>query len=318
MYKNGIIEQIHPDGIELFKKNSNFEYEIINDTSEENIKKKISKYDGVTLRVSKLTEKVLVNAKKLKVISRHGVGYDNIDTTYIKNNDIKLMITASANAVAVAEHVFYMMLFLSKSLLAHDQEVRSGCFKKNIKNIETFELKDKEILIAGFGRIGRNLIKKCLGFDMSVKVFDPFVNNNDVKKLGGTKVDNFDEAIKTSDYLSIHMPLNDKTKNLINYDRLKIMKKNSILINTARGGIINEIDLNKALDEKLIFGAGLDVFEKEPLDRNNPLLTNKRIILSPHAAALTNECKIRMAKESVQNIIDFFTNKINPSNIVNL
>ena len=318
MYKIGIIEQIHPDGIELFNKNSNFEYEIINDTSEENIKKKISEYDGVTLRVSKLTEKALVNAKKLKVISRHGVGYDNIDTTYIKKNDIKLMITASANAVAVAEHVFYMMLFLSKSLLAHDQEVRSGSFKKNIKNIETFELKDKEILIAGFGRIGSNLIKKCLGFDMIVKVFDPFVNNNDVKKLGGIKVDNFDEAIKTSDYLSIHIPLNDKTKNLINYDRLKIMKKNSILINTARGGIINEIDLDKALNEKLIFGAGLDVFEKEPLDRNNPLLTNKRIILSPHAAALTNECKIRMAKESVQNIIDFFSNKINPSNIVKL
>jgi len=114
------------------------------------------------------------------------------------------------------------------------------------------------------------------------------------------------------------MPLNDKTKNLINYDLIRKMKKNCIIINTARGGIINEPDLNKALDENLIFGAGLDVFEKEPPSLDNLLLKNKKVIMSPHTSALTDECKIRMAKETVKNIIDFFDNKLDKSVIVKL
>ena len=106
------------------------------------------------------------------------------------------------------------------------------------------------------------------------------------------------------------MPLNKETKNLINLKMLKTMKKNTIIINTARGGVINEIDLNQAINEKIIFGAGLDVFEKEPPDQNNPLLKNKRVLLSPHSSSFTNECKIRMSLETTQNIIDFFENNI--------
>ena len=318
MYKIGIIENIHPSGIELLNNNSNFEYDIITDISEENLRSKIEKYDAVSLRVSRLTENVLSYAKNLKVISRHGVGYDNVPTNYLKKNNITLMITGTANAVAVSEHVFYMMLSLSKSLLYLDTEVRSGNFKSNIKNFQTFELQNKEILIAGFGRIGKNLIKKCIGFDMIPKVYDPFVNEQEIQKLGGHKVNNFIEGVKSADFLTIHMPLNKETNNIINYELLTCMKKNSIIINTARGGIINEVDLNKALNENIIFGAGLDVFEKEPPDLNNPLLKNKKVIMTPHTAALTNECKIRMSKETIQNIINFFENKINKNMIVKL
>ena len=318
MYKIGIIENIHPSGIELLNNNSNFEYDIITDISEENLRSKIEKYDAVSLRVSRLTENVLSYAKNLKVISRHGVGYDNVPTNYLKKNNITLMITGTANAVAVSEHVFYMMLSLSKSLLYLDTEVRSGNFKSNIKNFQTFELQNKEILIAGFGRIGKNLIKKCIGFDMIPKVYDPFVNEQEIQKLGGHKVNNFIEGVKSADFLTIHMPLNKETNNIINYELLRCMKKNSIIINTARGGIINEVDLNKALNENIIFGAGLDVFEKEPPDLNNPLLKNKKVIMTPHTAALTNECKIRMSKETIQNIINFFENKINKNMIVKL
>lgn len=318
MYKIGIIENIHPSGIELLNNNSNFEYDIITDISEENLRSKIEKYDAVSLRVSILTENVLSYAKNLKVISRHGVGYDNVPINYLKKNNITLMITGTANAVAVSEHVFYMMLSLSKSLLYLDTEVRSGNFKSNIKNFQTFELQNKEILIAGFGRIGKNLIKKCIGFDMIPKVYDPFVNEQEIQKLGGHKVNNFIEGVKSADFLTIHMPLNKETNNIINYELLTCMKKNSIIINTARGGIINEVDLNKALNENIIFGAGLDVFEKEPPDLNNPLLKNKKVIMTPHTAALTNECKIRMSKETIQNIINFFENKINKNMIVKL
>tara|TARA_B110000967_G_scaffold133587_1_gene136399 strand:- start:152 stop:613 length:462 start_codon:yes stop_codon:yes gene_type:complete len=153
---------------------------------------------------------------------------------------------------------------------------------------------------------------------MCVKVFDPFIDKKTIENFGGKKVEKFDEAIKSADFLSIHMPLNKDTKDLINYNRMQTMKKNAVILNTARGGIVNEQDLDKAVNEKIIFAAGLDVFVNEPINVDNPLLKNKRIILSPHTAALTNECKIRMAKETAQNIIDFFEKKINKNMLVNL
>ena len=318
MHKVAIIEKIHQDGISLLKNNPGFEFEIIEDSSEENLIKVLPNFDACTLRVSKLNEKILSNCKNLKVISRHGVGYDNIDLDYIKKNNITLLITASANAVAVAEHVIYMMLSISKGLNQYDQEVRIGNFKKNASSIKTLELFNKEILIIGFGRIGQSLIKRCKGFEMQVKVFDPFVNKETIEKFGGQKIENLDEGLTTCDYVSLHVPLTLKTKNLINYSKLKNMKREAIIINTARGGIINENDLDKALTENIIFGAGLDVFEKEPVDETNPLLSNKKVLLSPHSATFTNECKSRMSLETTKNIIDFFGNKIDKSMIVKL
>ena len=318
MHKVAIIEKIHQDGINLLKENPDFEFEIIEDLSEENLIKVLPKFDACTLRVSKLNEKIMSNCKNLKVISRHGVGYDNVDLNYIKKNNITLLITAKANAVAVAEHVVYMMLCISKSINQFDQEVRIGNFKKNASSIKTLELFNKEILIVGFGRIGQSLIKRCKGFEMIVKVFDPFVNKETIEKFGGQKIENLDDGLKICDYVSLHVPLNEKTKNLINYSKIKNMKKQAIIINTARGGIINENDLDKALRENIIFGAGLDVFEKEPVDKNNPLLSNKKVLLSPHSATFTNECKSRMSLETTKNIIDFFGNKIDKSMIVKL
>ena len=318
MKKIAIIEQIHKDGLDILEKNSGFHYELITDVSEENLIEKLPEFDGCTLRVTKLNKNILKNCPKLKVISRHGVGYDNVDLDYVKNNNITLLITATANAVAVAEHVIYMMLSISKSINRYDQEVRSGYFKKNASTIETLELFKKEILIVGFGRIGKSLIKRCLGFEMKVNIFDPFVSKEVISQFGGNKIDNFDEGLKKCDYLSLHIPLTEKTKKMINISKLKIMKKNSIIINTSRGGIINELDLNKALNENIIFGAGLDVFEKEPINIDNPILKNKKVLLSPHSATFTNECKSRMSIETTKNIIDFFENKLDKSMIVKL
>ncbi len=318
MYKVAVIEKIHQDGLDLLKNNSKYSYEIIEDTSEKNLIDKLPNFDACTLRVSKLNKNILSKCKSLKVISRHGVGYDNVDLEYIKKNNISLLITASANAVAVAEHVIYMMLSISKSINRYDQEVRDGNFKKNASSIITLELFDKVILIVGFGRIGQSLIKRCIGFDMKVNVYDPFVSKETIEKFGGKGIENIEEGLKNCDYLSLHVPLNEKTKDLINFSKLKKMKKEAIVINTARGGIINENDLNKALNEKIIFGAGLDVFIKEPVNKDNPLLANKKVLLSPHSATFTNECKSRMSIEATKNIIDFFDNKIDKSMIVKL
>ena len=318
MYRIGIIEKIHDKGIDLLKNNKNFEYEIIENTSKDNLIKVLPKFDGITLRVAKLDDSILVYCKKLKVISRHGVGYDNVDTKFLKKKNIKLLITATANAVSVAEHVMYMILTLSKGIVMYDKMVRDGDFRKVANQLKTFELLNKEILILGFGRIGKNLIKRCNGFEMNVNVYDPFVDESVIKKFGGNKVENLKKAFTSADYISIHMPLNSKTKNLINFKKLETMKKNVIIINTARGGIINENDLDMALNKNIIFGAGLDVFEKEPIDLHNPLLKNKKVLLSPHSATFTEECTERMGIETVQNIIDFFEKKIASNKIVKL
>ena len=153
---------------------------------------------------------------------------------------------------------------------------------------------------------------------MKVKIFDPFVSEDMIKKFGGSKVENLDDGLKSCDYLSLHVPLTEKTKNMIDYSKLKTMKNTAIIINTSRGGIINEADLDKAINEKIIFGAGLDVFEKEPVNKNNPLLKNNKVLLSPHSATFTNECKSRMSLETTKNIIDFFENRIDKSMIVKI
>ena len=317
MYKIGVIEKIHDKGLELLDKNKKFQYEIIEDISKENLIKELPKFDGVTLRVAKLGNEILSKCKKLKVISRHGVGYDNVDIKYLKSNNIKLLITATANAVSVAEHVMYMILTLSKGITQYDQMVRSGQFRNAANKLLTFELLNKEILIMGFGRIGKILIKRCLGFDMKVNVYDPFVEKKYIEEQGGNKIEDLDLFLKTADYLSIHMPLNDKTRNLINLNKLKTMKKNVIIINTARGGIINEKDLDEAVKNNIIFGAGLDVFVNEPIENDSPLIKNKKILLSPHSATFTQECTIRMGIQTVQNLIDFFENKLQKNMIVN-
>ena len=153
---------------------------------------------------------------------------------------------------------------------------------------------------------------------MNVFVYDPFVDSETISKMGGKKVEDLSEAIKGMDAVSLHIPLTDQTKNIINYELLKTMKKNCIIINAARGGIINEKDLDRALNENLIFGAGLDVFETEPPNQNNPLLKNDKVFFSPHTAAFTEECMIRMGKETIQNIIDFFDKKLVKSKIIKL
>ena len=313
-----VIQNIHDAGIQLLKENSNYEFEIIDDIEVEVLKKKIVNCDALSIRTAKLPGEVIDLGKKLKIISRHGVGYDNIDLNSSKKNNITIAITASANAVAVAEHVMFMLLNISKRKNMYDETVKSGNFSDRNKLPKTIELWKKNILIAGFGRIGQCLIKRCKGFEMNIFVYDPFVSKDVIENLGGKKVDNLEDSLKDMDVISIHVPLNDKTKNLINYDLLKIMKKNCIIINAARGGVINEIDLDKALNENLIFGAGLDVFESEPPNKNNPLLKNDKVFLSPHTAAFTEECMIRMGKETIQNIIDFFEKKLDKSKIIKL
>ena len=285
MKKILIIENIHESGIKLLKDKKDYTFEIIDNLDPVFIKKKIDDCDAIVLRTFRLSAELINSAKKLQIISRHGVGYDNVDLDTIKKKNITLAITATTNAVAVAEHVFFMMLNISKGHDMYDKCVKSGEFSKRSQLPKTIELWNKKILIVGFGRIGQSLIKRCLGFEMEVFVYDPFIDENKINSLGGKKVSDINSMIKDMDYISVHTPLNEKTRNLINLNNMKTMKKTAILINAARGGVINESDLEEALKKKYIFGAGLDVFEKDPPYINNQLLKNKMFFLAHQAAS---------------------------------
>ena len=316
----GIVDTMNEKGINLLKNNNKFTYEIVTDLSKENLISKIPKFDGITLRRGKIDSDIIDKATKLKVIARHGVGYDNVDILALKKKNIKLLVTHNTTSTSPAEHAMFMIINIYKGRDMFDKIVKEGNFHKALymKFDENFELFNKKILIVGFGRIGKKLIKKCLGFDMKAYVYDPFIDINIITSLGGIPVTSLDEGLRECDVVSLSLPYNQNTKNLINYEKISMMKKNAILINISRGGIVNEIDLDKGLNEKLISFAGIDVFEKEPPEPNNPLLKNPRVLLSPHAATFTKECLEDMSVETVQNVIDFFENKLDPIKIVNI
>jgi D-3-phosphoglycerate dehydrogenase len=173
-------------------------------------------------------------------------------------------------------------------------------------------------LIAGFGRIGKEVAKRCQGFDMNVYVYDPFLESDLIKKYNCIPIDK-NEGLALADYITIHLPLNEKTLDFISKKEFNFMKKNSVLVNTSRGGIINETNLYKALKSRIIKAAGMDVFETEPPSSDHPFFNLDNILLTPHNAALTLECRIRMALEASENIAYFLKDKskINNNNLVN-
>ena len=320
MYKIGIIDTMKHKGIELLMNYKDFDCEIVTDLSRENLLLRLPEFDGITLRRGKIDREILNKCDKLKVIARHGVGYDSVDTECLKEKRITLLVAHNSTSTSPAEHIMFMIMNIYKGVNMFDTMVRGGTFVKAIHlNIEkNFELFNKTVLIAGFGRIGKKLIKKCLGFDMKVLVFDPYVDDVTITSFGGAKVTTLEEGLKKADILSLSLPLNSETKNFITLKEMKLMKKSSIIINAARGGIVNEEDLNNALDNNIIAFAGIDVFEKEPPESTNPLITNKKVVLSPHSATFTKEGLESMAVETAQNIIDFFENKIENTKIVKL
>jgi|TARA_B110000116_G_C16778585_1_gene557086 D-3-phosphoglycerate dehydrogenase len=317
MTKIAMMGEIHNDGWELLKK-QNYDVFEIKDFSNENLIKELHKVSAVGLRTAALRKEVLENCPNIKIISRHGVGYDNVDLDYLNENNQALGVTGTSNAVSVAEHVMTMFLYLAKKINKSDNLVRMGNFKKKSSIGNFFELYQKNILILGFGRIGQAVSKRCLGFDANVIVYDPFIDSKLISERGCTKVE-FEEGINQADFITVHMPLSNQTKNLINKKQFEKMKDNVIIVNTARGGIINEEDLYWALKNKKIYGAGTDVYETEPPIIDAPLFSLENIIFTPHNAALTLECRKRMAIEMAENIVFYLEDdkKLNKKNIIN-
>ena len=315
--KIGLVGSIHEFGWEVLRSQGHSIIEVT-DISANNLKKELADVSGIVLRTAQMPNEVIDACPNLQIIARHGVGYDNVDLNYLNKKKIALGVTGTANAVSVAEHVMTFFLQLTKNIHLSDELTRKGRFQEKGNLPSFFELYQKNVLILGFGRIGQAVAKRCLGFEMNVYVYDPYISKDTIEKMGCHSI-SIEDSLKLADFISVHLPLNEETRNFINAKSFQEMKDSCIIVNTARGGIINEQDLYQALKDKKLRAAGLDVYEQEPPPSDHPLFDLSNVLLTPHNAALTLECRMRMAVEVCETVSFYLKNKekLNLQNIIN-
>lgn len=277
--------------------------EVMENPTEDSICKAVADCDGMLVRNLPYTRKIMEAGKKLKVIARYGVGTDKIDLAAATDLGIQVTNAPTANTNAVAEHVIALLLACADHIIYQDKQTRTGNFgSRDIT--KSIEIKGRVLGLIGCGRIGQHVAEKASkGFGMKVIGYDAFIPADrwpkDIERR-----ENMEDLIKESDVISLHVPRTKDTINMINKDNIKLMKKTAILLNCARGGVINEADLYEALKNKAIMAAGIDVFATEPASKDNPLFTLGNITVSPHNAALSVEAMDQMGMDAAQGIDD--------------
>jgi phosphoglycerate dehydrogenase-like enzyme len=258
--------------------------------------------DFVLVFRAKLTDTVLRAAEKARLVQLLAAGYDSMNLRLMRELEIPCANNGGANSRAVADHAVMLMLGLYKQILAADESTRAGTWMKPITGTNTFEMADKLVGIIGMGNIGRRVARRVQGFECRVQYFDMFpLGRERDAELDVTSV-SLDELFSTSDIITCHTPLTKDTRHIVNGERLAMMKPTAVIVNTARGPIVNEAALIEALQQGRIAGAGLDVFEKEPVDPDNPLLKMKNVIVTPHMAGTTWDTWFRRAEFAYANM----------------
>lgn len=271
--------------------------------------------DAIVVRIGKVTEEVIAASPKLKAIAKHGVGYDNIDVAAAARLGVPVMIARGANSQSVAEMAFALMFSVARGLPRLDHRIKTGHWDKTTSS--GLQLLGRGLGVVGFGDIGRILVGLVEPLRMTVRVFDPYMPKN--ADIGGAeRVETLDALIAASDVISLHCPLTDQTRNMIGAREFGLMRPQTVLINTARGGLIDEAALYEALNSGRIAGAGLDTFAQEPPAADNPLLTLPNLVASPHAGANTEAARDAMGTIAVNHVMDVIEGKsVDPRVVVN-
>ena len=301
-----ITEFMETKSVEILKTKFDITFDQELSKNHKKLKDSINKFDVLIVRnKTQVNQEILENATSLKFIGRLGVGLDNIDTEYCKNNNIHVQPATGMNADSVAEFVLNSSLSLLKNTPLMHQETVLGNWPRT--SISSRELKDKTIGLLGFGLIAKKVSLLANVFNVKIIAHDPFIGQNIGDKFN-TKLVSKNELYEFADIISIHLPLTDSTKNLLNYNVFKQMLKRPIIINSSRGSIINEKDLLKAYDEKLISGFALDVYEKEPAQKEflNSIKKDTNCILTPHIAGVTEESNSRVSEYIANAVLEFF------------
>ena len=308
---------LHENALALFRARPDIETRTVPLENAEALAAAIKGANAVLARSARITPDLIATANGLEVVSRHGVGFDRVNVPALSARKIPLTVTGTANSPSVAEQTLMLMLACAKRLLPTDRMTRQGKFLEARHSMGRIELLDKSVVIVGFGRIGKIVARRCHGFDMTVLAYDPYIDQKVIRDAGVTPVADFRAVLGDIDYLTVHVPLNDETRDLIGAAELAKLKPTAIVVNCARGGIVNEGALYDALKDNRIFGAGLDVFAVEPTPGDHPLFTLENAIVNPHAAASPIECLERMGIQAAQNILDAFDGKLDPQMVVN-
>ncbi len=311
-----VVQPIHDVGLDLLRARDDVAVSVVDAPGDEALRAHLAEAEGVIVRNDRVDADMLAVARKLKVVARHGVGFDNVDVAALTRRGIPLAVVGDVNAVAVAEHTLYLMLAVARKSFALDRAVRAQRFAER-DVIAATEQWRKTLLVVGYGRIGRRVAALGRAFDMTVLVHDPLVAAAEIAAAGCRPAADFRAALPEADFISLHAPLTEETANLIGGAELGAMKPTAILINTARGGLIDDAALHRALVEGRIGGAGLDTFAQEPPPADDPLIGLDNVVLSPHSAALTEECRRRMAIACAQNVLDAFDGTLDPTIVVN-
>jgi D-3-phosphoglycerate dehydrogenase / 2-oxoglutarate reductase len=271
---------------------------------------------GVALGATRFGEPELEASRDMKVVTRIGVGFDAVDVPALSRRKVPLMVAGSANSPSVAEQALFMMLALAKRGTEMHSLVKNGEWATRLGRLP-YDLYGKTVLIVGFGRIGTRTAKRCLAMEMNVQVFDPFKPAAEIKAAGCEPVADLDAALPHADFVSIHCPKSPETIGLFNAARLGRMKPTAYLINTARGGIVEEAALYDALKSGKLAGAGLDVFEQEPPPHGHSLFELPNVIIAPHVAGVTREAVDRMSEQTALNILSVLDGEPIRQNVIN-
>ncbi|MHB1376174.1 MAG: hydroxyacid dehydrogenase [Candidatus Humimicrobiaceae bacterium] len=304
MSKVLLSQEIHKDAVKLLK-DKGFEVIVCHSPEDEAVRKLAFDADAIVVRTAtKLSRETIFSASNLKVIARTGAGVDNVDVDAASEKNIPVCNTPEANISSVAEHTIAFMFGLSKYLIIMDTAVRKNNFAIR-NNYMPVDLENKVLGLVGFGRIGRKVAQICNKcFKMKIFYYDLFLHEDIKTDFECERCSRIEEIFINSDFISIHIPHTKENHHIVNKDILAMMRKSSFIINTSRGGIIDEKALAVALEEGKIAGAALDVFENEPPKADNALLKLKNIILTPHSAALTRESSRRMAMHAAEGVAD--------------
>ncbi|MDR0966256.1 MAG: hypothetical protein LBM75_07135 [Myxococcales bacterium] len=299
-----ISDDLAPECAEIFKKGG-IEVDTKVGLAPDALKAIIGDYDGLVVRsATKVTADLLSAAAKLKVIGRAGAGVDNIDVKAAMAKGAVVMNTPGGNSVAVAELTLAMMFGMARSLPQATASTKAGKWEKKVFAAKGRELTAKTLGIVGFGKIGIELSKRAQGLCMKVIAYDPFITAERAAEFGVDLV-SFDELVARADYLSFHLPLNEQTKHMVDAAMIAKMKKGAYLINCARGGVVDEMALAKALHDGHLAGAALDVFEQEPADPANPLFQEPNFICTPHLGASSVEAQEKVGLQIAEQMVDF-------------
>ena len=309
-----IADKIAKTGIDFLKEQPGFRVEHINGLDEAGLCEIIGSYHAVLVRSAvSITSTVIDAADNLQVIGRAGIGVDNIDVARATERGIAVLNTPNANATTTAELTIAHILSLSRNLPQADRSVKSGLWERS--KFMGAELANKRLGIFGYGNIGRIVASRAKGLGMQVAAFDPFVNE-EVFTADGISCMELDELINISDYFTFHCPVNDKTRGIMNAERIQSMKKGARIINCARGGLVDEQALYEALKSGHLAGAALDVYETEP-PTDSPLLELDNVVLTPHLGASTEEAQITAGSEIAQQVAVYLQTG-EPINAINL